>query len=68
MNAIWRLGTYLFVLLVVFAVMLIIGRLIGPIGSPAESGEGHDMMMSAGQVDRVSAAPAVAGPPVGVAR
>ncbi|MFI6228799.1 hypothetical protein ACIBCR_15970 [Micromonospora echinospora] len=67
MNAIWRLGTYLLVLLVVFTVMLIIGRLIGPISSPAESGEGHDMMMSSGQVDRLPA-PAMAGAPVEVAR
>ncbi|BCL13241.1 hypothetical protein [Micromonospora sagamiensis] len=62
MNAIWRLGTYLLVLLVIFSVMLIIGRLIGPISSPAESGEGHDMMMSTGQV-----AVATAGQPGEVA-
>ncbi|SCL17121.1 hypothetical protein GA0074692_0094 [Micromonospora pallida] len=67
MNAIWRLGTYLLVLLVIFAVTLIIGRLIGPISTPAESGDGHDMMMSAGQVT-VSLAPAPAGSPMGVAR
>jgi hypothetical protein len=66
-NAIWRLGTYLLVLLMIFAVMLIIGRLIGPIGTPAESGDGHDMMMSAGPVG-VSLASAIAGQPVEVAR